>query len=45
MSAYIIALDESRSHDSPESVIICIFTLLPFVLWRHDPNAVVVEGK
>jgi hypothetical protein len=42
---YYCVRDESRSHDSPESVIVCIFTLLRFVLWRHDPNAVVVEGK
>lgn len=37
--------DESRSHDSPESVIICAFTLLSLVLWRHDMDAVVVESE
>ena len=37
--------DENRSHDAPENIIICIFPLLPFVLRRHDLNAVVVESN
>ena len=42
---YYCVRDESRSHDSPESIIACTFTLLPFVLRRHDLNAVVVESE